>query len=119
VWNIPFNGLGVASASGYQALMTNVSATLASDDSGFDPSCVGSPQKKVEGSSFAKVSSRTGSESSPLNQCLATDALLSDSGWTTLVRELMLEVIAVARALEFKILDSLADQQIERTRSMG
>ena len=82
VWNIPFNGLGVASAAGYDGF---ISGKL--------------PQS--------------------LQPCLTTDKLLSDPRWSQLVRELMLEVIASARALGFNIPDSLADHQIERTRSMG
>ena len=44
---------------------------------------------------------------------------MADARWAQLVRELMLEVIAAARALEFDLRDTLADQQIERTRTMG
>jgi 2-dehydropantoate 2-reductase len=36
-----------------------------------------------------------------------------------LVRELMLEVIAAARSLGYDVPDAFADQQIERTRTMG
>ena len=79
VWNIPFNGLGVASAAGYDA-RPPVQAVL---------------------------------------PCLTTDQLLADGRWAQLVRELMLEVIAAARALGFDIRDALADKQIERTRTMG
>jgi len=45
--------------------------------------------------------------------------LLADLRWEQLVRELMLEVIAAANALGFKIPESLAAKQIERTRTMG
>jgi 2-dehydropantoate 2-reductase len=85
VWNIPFNGLGVASAAGYEAFMGE---KLRAD---------------------LKRSSN----------CLSTDLLLADSRWTELVRALMLEVIAAARALGFDIQEALADKQIERTRTMG
>jgi 2-dehydropantoate 2-reductase len=51
--------------------------------------------------------------------CLPTDALLADRRWETLVRELMLEVIAAANALGLRIEDSYADFQMERTRAMG
>jgi 2-dehydropantoate 2-reductase len=54
-----------------------------------------------------------------LAPCLTTDQLLSDSRWEGLVRELMLEVIRVGRALDFNIADSLAENYIERTRTMG
>jgi 2-dehydropantoate 2-reductase len=84
VWNIPFNGLGVASAAGYEAV---TSGTMAA---GGEPGA-----------------------------CLPTDKLLSDSKWESLVRELMLEVIAAANAKGLKISPDLADHQIERTRKMG
>jgi 2-dehydropantoate 2-reductase len=86
VWNIPFNGLGVASAAGFEAM-----------------------EESATKSSAAKV----------LSECLTTDRLLSDSRWEKRVRELMLEVIRVGNALGFPIPDSMADKQIERTRSMG
>jgi 2-dehydropantoate 2-reductase len=86
VWNIPFNGLGVASAAGYEALTAPSSA------------------------------SRIPRSISP---CLGTDQLLADPRWERLVRELMLEVIAAANALGFKVSESLAAEQIERTRTMG
>lgn len=84
-WNIPFNGLGVASAAGYENL--------------------------VSGSSLRPRDL--------LGPCLTTDKLLADPRWEKLVRELMLEVIRSGNALGFSIPESLADKQIERTRSMG
>ncbi len=84
VWNIPFNGLGVAGGAGYYAVV-----------SGQIP------------------------PGTTLQKCLPTDALLSDSRWEKLVRELMLETIAAARAQGFDVPESAADRQIERTRSMG
>lgn len=86
IWNIPFNGLGVAGVAGYEALV--------------------SPQSKVDDrKSFGPV--------------LTTDKLLSDKRWERLVREVMLEVVAGAAALGHQIPASLADRQIERTRTMG
>ena len=82
VWNVPFNGLGVASAAGYEGFIS-------------------------------------GKLPSALQPCLTTDKLLSDSCWESLVRDLMLEIIAAARALGFSIPESLANHQIERTRTMG
>ncbi|HHY84565.1 MAG TPA: 2-dehydropantoate 2-reductase [Verrucomicrobia bacterium] len=84
VWNIPFNGLGVASAAGYERV---------SGGTGTLPECPG--------------------------ECLTTDRLLGDPRWETLVREVMIEVITAARALGCDIPESLADRQIERTRTMG
>ena len=92
VWNIPFNGLGVASVAGLEA---------------FDYP--------------ASVSAHTSLavHSSSLPGCLSTDILLADPRWAKLVRELMLEVIAAARALGYDIPVALADQQVEHTRTMG
>ena len=86
VWNIPFNGLGVASVAGCGALTA--------------------PPAALGISRFTRP-------------CLGTDQLLADPRWERLVRELMLEVIAAANALGFKIPESLAANQIERTRTMG
>jgi 2-dehydropantoate 2-reductase len=82
VWNIPFNGLGVAGAAGFEAVVNGALA------------------------------------SSPTST-LTTDKLLGDSRWEKVVREVMLEVIGAARALGYDVPDSLADKQIERTRTMG
>jgi 2-dehydropantoate 2-reductase len=88
VWNIPFNGLGVAAAAGYEV--------------------------------FAAANQECGQPvGPPLGPCLTTEQLLADSRWLELVRELMLEVIGAARALRLQIHQSLADKQIERTRTMG
>jgi 2-dehydropantoate 2-reductase len=91
VWNIPFNGLGVAGVASYEALAA--------------PAAECEARHRVAG---------TGKP-----QCLTTDQLLADPLWTGLVRELMLEVIAAANALGFAVPESLADKQIERTRTMG
>jgi len=50
---------------------------------------------------------------------LTTDKLLGDPRWEKVVHEVMLEVIGAARALGYDVPDSLADKQIERTRTMG
>jgi 2-dehydropantoate 2-reductase len=83
-WNIPFNGLGVASAAGKDALLRGKISTNA-----------------------------------PLGPCLTTDQLLGDSDWERLVRELIREVIAGARALGMNVSDGLEQTQIARTRTMG
>ncbi len=83
-WNIPFNGLGVASAAGWDAVQSG------------------------------RVSVGAG-----LQPCLTTAELLSDERWFRLLQELMLEVIAAARALGFAIPVEMAEQQIARTRAMG
>ncbi len=82
VWNIPFNGLGVAGAAGLDAVETG--------------QLHGAP-----------------------GPCLTTKDLLGDARWERIVRELMMETIAAARALGFDIPDSTADFQINRTRAMG
>jgi 2-dehydropantoate 2-reductase len=92
VWNVPFNGLGVASAAGF-----NVLAPSSCDP---QPSTISPPP-------------------STANECLTTDKLLADARWARLVRDLMIEVIAAARALGFDVPHAFADQQIERTRTMG
>ena len=84
VWNIPFNGLGVAGAAGLSAVR---SGRL-----------------------------RPGAHPGP---CLATDALLGEAGWETLVRELMMEVIKTAQALGFEVSEELVEKNVERTRTMG
>jgi 2-dehydropantoate 2-reductase len=84
VWNIPFNGLGVAGAAGYEAVVGG---------------------KMQPGAK--------------LQSCLTTDFLLSDPRWEQLVRELMLETIAAARAKGFDVPESAAEDQISRTRQMG
>lgn len=84
VWNIPFNGLGVASAAGHATLLPS-------------PSPIPHP---------------------PL-ACLTTDQLLADPRWERLICELMQEVIASANALGLTVAGSLAEELIERTRTMG
>jgi 2-dehydropantoate 2-reductase len=56
---------------------------------------------------------------SSLGECLTTDKLLAETGWSLIVLELMREVIAAARGLGFDVSPELADRQIERTRTMG
>jgi 2-dehydropantoate 2-reductase len=86
VWNIPFNGLGVAGAAGYDAFTQLPSAN---------------------------------SHLPSVGPCLPTDKLLADPRWEKLLRDLMLEVIAAAGALGFEIPVAYAEEQIERTRTMG
>ena len=86
VWNIPFNGLGVAGTAGYEALRN--------------------PKSEIR-------------SLKPVGPVLTTDKLLADPRWAELVRALMREVIAVARALGFKVSEKIADENIARTRTMG
>jgi 2-dehydropantoate 2-reductase len=85
IWNIPFNGLGVAGSVGYDAFQ------------GAGP----------------------GPELPPPGPCLATDLLLGDPRWESLVVDLMREVIRTGQTLGFPIPESLAAKQIELTRTMG
>ena len=89
VWNIPFNGLGVAGAAGYEGLV------------------------------FPAVPSSAVRVPRSLGPCLTTDKLLAAPHWEQLVLELMLEVIAAANAMGLSVRESLAEKQIERTRTMG
>ena len=84
VWNIPFNGLGVASTAGYEAVRAGQR----------DP---------------ARAPTR----------CLTTDHLLGDPRWAALVRELMLEIIAIAQALGLSLSDALVEHYFTLTRTMG
>jgi 2-dehydropantoate 2-reductase len=86
IWNIPFNGLGVAGTAGYDAF-THLPSPI--------------------------------SHLPSVGPCLPTDKLLADPRWEKLLRELMLEVIAAAAGLGHHIPTALADQNIERTRTMG
>jgi 2-dehydropantoate 2-reductase len=86
VWNIPFNGLGMASAAGYEAILSSPASRWTTREIG---------------------------------PCLTTDKLLADARWEKLVRELMLEVIGAANALQHQIESAVADKMIERTRTMG
>lgn len=86
VWNIPFNGLGVAGSAGLGAF---------------------------------EVPSLEFGVSDSLGTCLTTGQLLGDARWEQLVRELMHEVIAAANALGLGVAKLLAEEQIERTRTMG
>jgi 2-dehydropantoate 2-reductase len=86
VWNIPFNGLGVAGVAGHDVWTD------------------GHPESGIRNQAGA---------------CLTTDKLLADERWTQRLRELMFEVIRAANALGFSIPESLADEQIRRTRTMG
>ena len=112
VWNIPFNGLGVAGAGGPGV---------------FELLCSAAPQEPPDRQPEPAPSHRSSSVSSPPpgtrlsspDSCLTTDKLLADEGWARLVRELMLEIIAAARALGFRIPDAFADELIARTRKMG
>ena len=104
VWNIPFNGLGVASAAGFDALEQLARSSVSAE------------RRQLPGRETAALCLTA---ATPLLPCLTTDKLLGNARWAQLVRDLMLEVIAAARALGFEIPDAFADQQIERTRTMG
>lgn len=85
VWNIPFNGLGVAAAAGWKALEPGYRGPVA-------------------------LQRRDG---------VTTEELLSNPVGLERVKQLMREVIAVARALGHPLEDSLVEEMISRTRAMG
>ena len=98
-WNIPFNGLGVAGVAGFDAV------------------CQG---RTVSGGTSRKHFGLGGTpRTTQIATTLTTDKLLADPRWEKLVRELILEVVATARALGLSLDPGLADQQILRTRTMG
>ena len=84
IWNVPFNGLGVAGIAGYESL-----------------------------------TSRHPSPVTRHSSVLTTDILLGDPRWEKLVRDLMHEVVAGANAQGLDVSETLAEKQIERTRTMG
>jgi 2-dehydropantoate 2-reductase len=83
VWNIPFNGLGVAASAGWESFATGRLHA--------QPGRIG----------------------------LSTADLLVDSRWNKIVRELMHEIISAANGLKLGLSGSLAELQLDRTRSMG
>ncbi|MCD6051251.1 MAG: panE, partial [Verrucomicrobia bacterium] len=105
VWNIPFNGLGVASAAGLEAFQTSPPHEETPEErfSAPPPSPLGGERAGVR-------------DESP---CLTTDLLLASPQWKTLVRELMREVITAARAQGHDIPFELADKMIKNTSEMG
>jgi 2-dehydropantoate 2-reductase len=84
VWNIPFNGLGVASAAGYEAVRAGAAPPAG-----------------------------------PLAPCRTTDQLLAEVRWSGLVRDLMLEIIAIANRLGFQLPATLVEHFFAQTRTMG
>jgi 2-dehydropantoate 2-reductase len=84
IWNVPFNGLGVAGVAGLDSM--------------------------IRGEVHGAVSRR---------DCLATDELLGDAHWESLVYGLMLEIIHTADLLGYSIPEATADKMIERTRKLG
>lgn len=111
VWNIPFNGLGVAASVGGDYLFQNleVGAGTPGRSAGKPTDPAGAPALE----DFALPASLT------VGPCLTTDKLLADPKWEQLVREVMLETIEAARAQGFDIPNSLAEDQMEYTRAMG
>jgi 2-dehydropantoate 2-reductase len=97
VWNIPFNGLGVASCAGLEAVLRG---ELDAGRKPFPGSAGASPCRKLE-------------------PCLTTDRLLADPGWARLVRELMMETIRAAQAQGLAVADGAAARNIALTARMG
>lgn len=91
VWNVPFNGLGVAGSVGLEA---------------FDES-------DLRDSYIPETNPETGKP-----QGINTQALLASPLGEKLVRDLMHEVISTANQLGYAIDHGLADYQIDRTRDI-
>ncbi len=91
VWNVPFNGLGVAGSVGLEAFE--------------EPDL----RKQYE----PELNPETGKP-----QGINTEVLLASDLGEKLARELMHEVIATATQIGYPIDPGLADQQIERTRGI-
>ena len=107
IWNVPFNGLGVASVAGLEAWG-------------------GHHREEAQGArSIASQAGPTGAAmlrapgGVSRRDCLATDELLGDARWESLVRGLMLEIIHTAALLGHAIPEATADKMIERTRKLG
>jgi 2-dehydropantoate 2-reductase len=128
VWNIPFNGLGVASA--VPGALKQLSSSTPAGLSGTTAAPVQSQSARLHGQTVPPAMDQDRAQAVPtlsslapqrasLSRCLTTDQLLADERWAKLVGELMLEVIAAARALGFQIPEAFADELIARTRKMG
>lgn len=91
VWNVPFNGLGVAGSVGLEAFEEDDEREV------YEP----------------KVDPKTGQPKG-----INTEELLASELGETLVRELMHEVITTAITLGYSVDPELAEQQIERTRGI-
>ena len=115
VWNIPFNGLGVASCVGLGGWERAASGEQRAG-SGERKSGERRAGSGERGSSFAKATEDRGGDS---GECLTTDKLLADERWEKIARELMLEVVRSAQAIGLPVKESLAAKMIERTRTMG
>jgi 2-dehydropantoate 2-reductase len=119
VWNIPFNGLGVAGAAGFDALERLGSGTWPEPGRRRNPPAHSEAGENSHRPTPATVVEAYNPAAGKPPRCLTADILLADARWARLVRELMLEVIAAARALGHDVPDAFAEEQIARTRTMG
>lgn len=99
VWNIPFNGLGVASCAG------SAEELFAAE--------LREPKRRTT------VASPRASSTLRTEQCLTTDKLIGDPAWLRIVEALMHEVINAGNAFTPGIPLELAAELIARTRIMG
>ncbi len=104
IWNIPFNGLGVASAFGYEACRTGVLA------------CSG--QGGPSSSSYETLNGDPITRASRQN-CLATDELLADPNWKQMALGLMEELVVAGNALGYALPSSIPDKMLARTLELG
>jgi len=141
-WNVPFNGLGVASCAGLEAFtrdpeypgtVPRISPSPRDEGTGKGPgrgattAATGPPlpdpllprreeRESLGATSRGALRDRAIAKRGP---CLTTDQLLADPGWEQIVRELMFEVLHAAQTLGLKLAESVVEEQLARTRTMG
>jgi len=106
IWNIPFNGLAVASAFGYEALEGRTGVLACSGKGG------------TSASSYETSVEDTTNRASRQN-CLATDELLADPKWKQMALGLMEELVVAGNALSYTLPSSIPDKMIVRTLELG
>ena len=106
IWNIPFNGLGVASAFGYEALESRTGVLACSGQGGSSASC----PETLNGNPINQASRQN---------CLATDELLADPNWKQMALGLMDELVVAGNTLGYSLPSSIPDKMIARTLELG
>ncbi len=129
IWNIPFNGLGVASAFGYEALESRTGVLACSGQGG--PSAFGHEALEgrtgvlacsgQEGPSASSCETSVGYPISLASRqnCLATDELLADPNWKQMALGLMDELVVAGNTLGYSLPSSIPDKMIARTLELG
>src|SRR5262249_3751766 len=103
VWNVPFNGLGVASCAGLEPFTrggpSSEASVPASRHAANPEPGTRNPELGPRGGTSVPASRRAANtehatrSTEKRGPCLTTDQLLADPGWSQIVRELMLEVV--------------------------